>query len=282
MIDLHTHTTFSDGKLTPQELVVAARSAGITQLAVTDHDNDEAFKSLLSSGSVQGRRSIVIDGLTLVNGVEFSTRWNNIDIHVLGLNYFSGEQTIESLLTAQAESRAIRNLQIREKLHAAGVDLRFEELDTPSCRRLGRVYFADKLVAAGLVKNTQRAFTRYLGQSKRAFVKSAWADLGTIITAIRAAEGSAILAHPLKYKLSRNKLRRLVFDFKAVGGEAIEVISGKQVNTETQCLVELANAVGLKASLGSDFHAVGRPWGALGVAGYLPKTCTPVWRDWTN
>ena len=283
MIDLHTHTTYSDGKLSPDDLLTAAGEKGLTHIAITDHDNDEAFKKIAGENTLANRRDVLVGDLQLVTGVEFSCRWDNIDVHVVALNYRSGSQSIEALLATQGRTRAERNLKIRKKLMAAGVDLAFDELEIPTqCRRLGRVYFAEKLVAAGLVKNTEKAFKRYLGKSGRAYVKSAWADLKHTIDATRSAGGSVVLAHPLKYKTSRGKLRKLVREFAELGGHGIEVISGQQVNTETDRVVRLAEEHGLKASVGSDFHAPGRPWSALGVSGYLPKRCTPVWRDWEN
>ena len=280
MFDLHMHTTCSDGKLSPTELVEAARVAKLSHIAITDHDNDDAFRVLADDNANADARSVDLGGLIVISGVEISTRWDNTDIHVLALNYRSGAHSLRALLCEQASKRALRNLKIRDKLHQAGIQLRFEEVDTEANYRLGRVYFAEKMVEAGIVKSADKAFKRYLGKSGRAYVKSSWVDLKTVINVIRAAGGGAVLAHPLKYQISRRKLPSLIEQFRAFAGHGIEVISGKQVSTETVFLANLAQANGLKASLGSDFHASGRPWTALGVAGDLPKTCIPIWDDW--
>ena len=257
--------------------------AGVKYLAITDHDNDQAFKTIAREKGLCGARDLNVHGLILVSGVELSCRWQNTDVHVVALNYHSGSQTMESLLGMQAQNRARRNLEIRDKLMAAGVNLAFDELDSPDlCCRLGRVYFAEKMVEAGIVKNSERAFKRYLGKSGRAHVKSSWIAMEDAIEAARAAGGSVILAHPLKYRMSRGKLRKLAQQFAEMGGDALEVTSGRQVNTETERAVNLAEECGLQASIGSDFHAPGRPWSALGVAGYLPKRCRPVWQAWDN
>ena len=101
-----------------------------------------------------------------------------------------------------------------------------------------------------------------------------------MLDAIKGSAGSAVLAHPLKYQLSRSKTKRLIAAFGEQGGDGLEVISGKQVQTQTDMLVSLAAEHGLKASLGSDFHAPNRPWSELGSAGYLPKACEPIWEQW--
>ena len=123
MFDFHTHTTYSDGKSSPAELLSAARSAKLTHIAFTDHDNDFAFKEVAAMMGLQQPRHICLGGLTLVNGVELSCRWENMDIHLLALNYPSGAQTMEFLLARQANTRAERNLKIRESLRACGIDL---------------------------------------------------------------------------------------------------------------------------------------------------------------
>ena len=136
MFDFHTHTTYSDGKSTPAELLAAARKAKLTHIAFTDHDNDYAFKEVSAFMGLERARHIYLGGLTLINGVEFSCRWENMDIHVLALNYPSSATAIEALFAKQAETRATRNLKIRESLQTCGVDLEFKELQARTfCER---------------------------------------------------------------------------------------------------------------------------------------------------
>jgi len=279
LFDLHTHSNFSDGALPPRELVAAACDCGITHLAITDHDNYFAIEQLLNedAAAVTGQHK----QLQIISGAEFSTRWESTDVHVLALNFPLDSVGIKELVQYQIQARDLRNTKILDKLSRAGVEV--DKLSpTSEVTQLGRVHIAQSLVKAGYVKNPQQAFKKYLGRSGRAYVKSDWASLRDVIDTINEAGGTAVLAHPLKYKLTRVKLTRLVEDFAALGGTAIEVISGKQPIADTTVLADLSLRLNLGASLGSDFHSPGQPWSALGCAGELPRRCIPVWEQWRS
>ncbi|MEM7465958.1 MAG: PHP domain-containing protein [Pseudomonadota bacterium] len=277
MIDLHTHTNLSDGTLSPLELLAHACEAGVTQLAITDHDNDEAFEQL-SKPETEDKNAFG-QAIKLIRGIEFSTRWEQMDVHIVGLNYAGESEPIKRLIGQQRVARADRNRQICEKLARVGVPIQYSDL-ARQAGQPGRVHIAGMIVAGGYAKNQQKAFKRFLGRTGKAYIKSNWTSVSTAIAAIKAGGGAAVLAHPLKYDISRKKMRTLIADFAAMGGDAIEVISGKQVSSETQMLAKLATEHHLQASLGSDFHALGRPWAALGGAGQLPKQCEPIWQNW--
>ena len=138
---------------------------------------------------------------------------------------------------------------------------------------LGRPHFARYLVESGAVANPQQAFKRYLAVGKPAYVRTQWAEIVQVCGWISAAGGVAVLAHPLKYKVTLTKLRALLVAFKEAGGQGMEVISGAQTPDQTKRLATLAAQFGLHASVGSDFHQPGQPWAALGrvvsVAGTL-------------
>ena len=143
---------------------------------------------------------------------------------------------------------------------------------------VGRPHFARHLVEIGAAKHIQEAFKKFLGEGKPADVKFQWPDIQQIITWIHAAGGQAILAHPLKYQLTRTKTRALINDFSSQGGDALEVISGQQSWADTEALARLATDNQLSASCGSDFHAPDQSWQELGNFGSLPPHCHPVWR----
>ena len=277
MFDLHAHTNYSDGECTPAQLLVRAAEKGITHLAITDHDNQDAMTALKDQRQTQHESRI--SPVRLIPGIEFSTRWDNIDIHVLALNHDVEAEPVKALLRRQAEARLERNAEIYVKLGKAGVELPKVNFNR-RCEQLGRVHIAEQIVAVGRAKNVQQAFKRFLGKRGRAYVSANWVELDEVLDAIKGSAGSAVLAHPLKYQLSRSKTKRLIAAFGEQGGDGLEVISGKQVQTQTDMLVSLAAEHGLKASLGSDFHAPNRPWSELGSAGYLPKACEPIWEQW--
>jgi predicted metal-dependent phosphoesterase TrpH len=133
----------------------------------------------------------------------------------------------------------------------------------------------------GAVSNIQQAFKKYLGAGKAGDIKEQWADLAQVVAWIRDAGGVAVLAHPTKYKMTGTKINQLITDFAAVGGEAIEVISGLQIPSVTKDMARLCNRHGLLASCGSDFHSDQQPWAALGMVAPLPDSCTPIWQRWS-
>lgn len=271
LFDLHTHTHFSDGCLSPAELLSAAEQCGITHLAITDHDNALAACSL--------EKSKLPESINLIPGMEFSTRWQSTDIHVLALNFEREHEALKHLINKQSAARRERNARILHKLFKAGVEVSFEAT-LEKVPQVGRVHIADLLVENGYARNRQQAFKKFLGRSGKAYVKSNWVSLQDIIEATHAAGGKTVLAHPLKYRLTRAKTRTIVADYAAVGGDALEVISGKQAPSDTSAMADLAQENQLAASLGSDFHSPAQAWCKLGCAGYLPERCRPVWADW--
>ena len=142
---------------------------------------------------------------------------------------------------------------------------------------IGRPHIASYLTENDLVKDPKEAFNLYLGSGKLGDIKNHWQDMETIINTIKNSGGIATLAHPAKYNMTRTKLLSLVDDFKHLGGEAIEVISGKQSRDTTTSLAQLATAKKLYASCGSDFHEPGKCWTELGQALTLPKECRAIW-----
>ena len=270
--DLHTHTTASDGALSPAELVQAAHTAGVELLAITDHDTIAGAASLGDA---------LPDGLRLVTGVELSANWRKIGIHIVGLNIDFGDSALVAALAGQRRARFDRAALIAERLEKAG----FAGVLDGACALAGddppgRPHFARYLVDSGQIKDVSSAFKRHLGQGKRGDVRQCWPGIETAIGWITFAGGRAVLAHPAKYKLTNLRLEELCADFVAAGGQAMEVISGAQDAALTDKLARMANRHGLLASAGSDFHAPGQSWTALGAVPPLPPDSRPVWQDW--
>lgn len=267
-VDLHTHTTASDGRLTPPELVRAAHEAGVQMLSITDHDVVDAYAGLS-----------VPRGLTLIPGIEFSTWHGRRGVHVVGLNVRLDSDAMQSALAAQRRARTERAARIAARLHARG----FADALAGAARHaggelLGRPHFAAWLVEIGACRDADQAFAKYLGRGGGPI--DAWPALDTVIGWIRAAGGDAVLAHPAKYGLTRQRLDRLTAAFAAAGGQGLEVVSGMQAPELTRDLATLAVRHGLAASAGSDFHQPGQPWAQLGRVAGLPAGCAPVWERW--
>jgi len=270
--DLHTHTTASDGTLSPGELLRRSREAGVALLSITDHDTLAAYRD---------HDPVDSDTSHLVAGIEFSTTWRTIGVHILGLNIDIASDAILTATAHQGQARLRRAEQIAERLERCGVrDSLAGAMAIAGDSAVGRPHFARHLVATEVVKDTAQAFKKYLGAGKAGDVKQHWAPLAQIIEWVRDSGGTAVLAHPGKYGLTLTRRLALVKEFRHLGGQGIEVISGLQDPTLTQSLAEAATTHDLLAACGSDFHRPGQPWAALGMTLTLPQQCRPVWDAW--
>ncbi len=244
-VDLHCHTNVSDGNLSPAELIALAVERNINMLSITDHDSIQAYETARAPST----------DLRLIPGIEFSSYWNKFGIHVVGLNLDLSSAAIQEGVKQQSQAREERAEKIAERLCRLGFDdCLTGAKNFTSGGQVGRPHFAQHLVAMGAVSNIQQAFKKYLGAGKAGDIKEQWADLSQVVAWIRDAGGVAVLAHPTKYKMTGTKINQLITDFAAVGGEAIEVISGLQIPSVTRDMARLCNRHGLLASCGSDFH----------------------------
>ena len=268
-VDLHTHTTASDGALAPADLVRAAVSEGVGLLSITDHDTLAAYDAVEH-----------VTGLELVTGIELSSQWAGRTIHVVGLNVDRDSDASRNAVRRQQHARRERAVRIAERLGRHGLDV---DIDRVTARAnggsVGRPHFAAELVESGRVKDFRTAFRKYLGAGKPGDVKTDWPELGSVVGWIRAAGGTAVLAHPAKYDMTRTKLRCLVTDFVVAGGGSIEIVCGQQHRDVASYLADVARAFDLSVSLGSDFHAPA-PWSRPGVDAELAAGLTPVWATW--
>lgn len=269
-IDLHSHTTCSDGRLTPQELVLRATNMQLDVLAITDHDTMAALPQAQAYIEQQGLK------LKIIQGVEISTEWQNREIHIVGLGVSETPQ-MATFLAEQREKRRERARKIAEKLEKAGVTGIYEEaLSLAGGDTISRAHFAKVMLDKGVVTKMQQAFDKYLGKGKKAYAKADWLEMKVAIALIKEAGGIAVLAHPSRYDLSAKWVRRLVKAFADDGGQAIEVALTQQQKTEREFLASLCQEHDLMASMGSDFHYP-TPWLELGRNLFLPEECKPVW-----
>jgi predicted metal-dependent phosphoesterase TrpH len=270
-IDLHTHSNCSDGALTPAELVARAAAAGIQVMALTDHDSTDGLE--------HARRAANEAGIHLVPGVEISCSWRAQAIHVLGLWIDPFDASLRDLLRSQAELRRARMRSICLRLSKAKLP---GEMLLAAVEAKGgvptRSHLAAAMVALGLVARADEAFSKYLGKGRSGHVAVPWPALQQIIGTILSAGGVAVLAHPGRYPLSGGARRRLLEEFTAAGGTALEVMSGGNGAQHVEACTALALKYGLAGSVGSDFHSPQFAWNPLGRSLKLPDCITPVWR----
>lgn len=271
LVDFHTHTTASDGALSPREMLQRASAAGVQLLAITDHDTVAGFEA--AAGMVAD-----FPGLDLVSGVEYSCQWSGTAIHVVGLGMDCGHPAMREGLAELREARTERGRKIARRMEQRGFAGALEgALAEAGDSQLGRPHFAAWMVASGHVPDHNTAFDKYLGQGKPGDVKAFWPALDRAVGWITAAGGVAVLAHPLKYNFTRMKLRRLVQAFAESGGGAVEVLSGRQTPDQVARLRGLADEFDLQVSVGSDFHRDGPYSAPLGVELRPFRDCAGVW-----
>lgn len=271
-VDLHSHSTCSDGVLSPAALVARAAEQGVGLLAITDHDT--------TAGVGEAREAAAALGIKLIAGVEISVSWQGRVIHVLGLNVDPLQPQLAAGLHSLADVRVARAERLAEKLEKIGISGALAGARAQAGGGIpGRNHFARFLVEAGHARDTRRAFKHYLARGASCHVSCEWAGLETALGWIAAAGGVAVLAHPARYGLSNGALRRLLAEFRGAGGMGMEVISGPQTADLTATMARYSRQFDLLASRGSDFHEPGAG-PELGRLPPLPADCAPVWLDW--
>lgn len=272
--DLHSHTTASDGCLTPEALVHRAVEMRVGTLAITDHDTTAAIAPAREEISRSGL------ALNLIPGVEISTVWENHEIHIVGLNIDITHPLMCEFLAQQRERRNQRAQLIAERLEKAQIPRALE-----GAQRLAqggavtRGHFARFLVECGKASSMADVFKKYLARGKTGYVPPQWCTIEQAIDVIHHSGGKAVLAHPGRYNLSAKWLKRLVAHFAEHHGDAMEVAQCQQSPNERTQLATLARQHHLWASQGSDFHQP-CPWIELGRKLWLPAGVEGVWQLW--
>lgn len=268
--DLHCHSTASDGALSPTELIIRAHEQGVTSMALTDHDT--------TAGLAEARTAAKAKGIRLISGIELSVSWHDKCFHIVGLgidpDYPPLAQTIQDLQTVRAE----RAEKIAHKLEKKRIPGALEAVKhAAGDGMITRTHFADFLLSQHHVSTQQEAFDRYLGQGKPAYVSTSWAEMCQAVKWITESGGVAVLAHPLRYKLTANWMKRLLTAFKEAGGQGIEVVTSRINADEIKLITGYAASFELAGSKGSDFHNPENQWVELGRLAPLPSAIRPVW-----
>ncbi len=270
--DLHCHSRYSDGTLSPSELARRASDHGVELWALTDHDEVR--------GLAEARDSAAGLGLDFVNGVEISVSFVGITVHIVGLGFDADDPALLAGLASTRSGRLERARQMGDGLARAGIPGAFEGalayVSNPDL--VSRTHFARWLVETGVCADTGSVFRRYLTEGKPGYVAHAWAGLGEAVRWITQAGGVAVIAHPGRYKLSVNAEFALFSEFKAHGGLGVEVLTGSHGSADTLKYTGMAQEFGLLASRGSDFHSPAESRIELGGLPDLPGSLTPVWQ----
>lgn len=275
-IDLHCHSTISDGLLTPAQLVEHAALRGVDVLALTDHDD--------VAGLEEARRVAADKSIVFVNGVEISVSWRGHTLHIVGLGIDPEHPQLAGGLKSIRDGRTVRARNIAAQLDKFGIHGSFEGAcaNTGGGRLIGRTHFARFLVQQGYAKDVRSVFKKYLVKGKPGYAPHQWATLGDAVGWICNSGGRAVIAHPARYKLGKEALDELLLEFRALGGAAIEVITASHTPEQSLLFARHSQRMGLLASRGSDFHGPGESYFDLGRMPELPANCTPVWHDWNG
>ena len=269
-VDLHLHSSASDGVLEPARLVAHAAACGVRFMALTDHDT---VAGLDEASAAAGRL-----GVTLVAGVELSVDWRGRSLHLLGLAFDPQAPPLMRGLQQLQAVRQERAEQVAARLTAAGAPgVAALEIVRNAGELPTRMHFARALVALGVAADVASAFDRWLARGRPGYFAAKWPSLAEATGWVVAAGGSAVIAHPMRYPLSGGALRELCGEFVAAGGRGIEVITGGGGIRNADQAISLAVRCGLDGSVGSDFHDPAIPWNPPGRLAKLPGSVRPVW-----
>lgn len=274
-IDLHSHSTVSDGTLTPTQLVEHAAARGVRMLALTDHDD---LGGLSEAAEAAARHAI-----QFINGVEISVTWNKRTIHVVGLKISPTHTPLVAGLTQIRAGRHVRARGMADSLDQVGITGSLEGAYRYATRGIiSRSHFARFLVEKGHAKDVSAVFKKFLVRGKPGYFEHRWATLEEAVEWITGSGGVAVLAHPGRYDLGKVNMLTLLHEFRELGGGAVEVVTGSHTPEQYAHFARLAHQFGLLASLGSDYHGPGHTYIDMGRLPELPLTCMPVWRDWSE
>jgi predicted metal-dependent phosphoesterase TrpH len=273
-VDLHCHSNVSDGVLAPAAVAAYARKGGVDAWALTDHDEVGGIKAARHAAGELGMR--------FVPGVEISVTWGGETVHVVGLQIDEDEPALVRGLEATRHGRDARGREIAAQLQQAGIPGAYEGalkyVGNPDL--LSRTHFARYLVEIGACGSTSEVFRKYLTEGKPGYVPHRWASLADAVGWIRKAGGVPVIAHPGRYRFTPLAEGALFDEFKQLGGNAIEVVTGSHTPDQYETYAELARRYGFLASRGTDFHAPGEARVEFDKLPPLPAGLTPVWHDW--
>ena len=269
--DLHCHSVVSDGTLTPEALAARAKANGVELWALTDHDE--------ISGQARAAAAAAAQGMKYLTGTEISITFAGQTVHIVGLGFDAQDARMQEGLRNTRGGRGDRAKDMSDQLAKAGIHGAYEGalkfVGNPEL--ISRTHFARFLVEQGVCKDTPEVFRRFLTEGKPGYVPHRWASLGDAVRWITQGGGVAVVAHPARYKFSATEEYALFTEFKAHGGQGVEVVTGSHTPAEYVKYADLARELDLVASRGSDFHSPTESHTDLGQLPYLPGGLTPVW-----
>lgn len=269
--DLHCHSNVSDGTLAPEALAARAKANGVELWALTDHDE--------LAGLPRARDAALAAGLPWLAGCEISVSFASRTVHIVGLGFDESDAALAAGLAATRGGREQRAREMADGLAQVGIRGAYEGAlhYAHNPQLIARTHFARHLVETGVCADTGEVFRKYLTEGKPGYVPHRWAALGEAVRWITQAGGTAVIAHPGRYKFTPTEEYALFTEFIAHGGRGVEVVTGSHTAAEYGKYGDMAHEFGLLASRGSDFHAPEESRTDLGGLPWLPGALTPVW-----
>jgi len=272
--DMHCHSYYSDGLLSPTDVMRRAHAHGVELITLTDHDE--------TAGVSEASDEATSLGMNFVSGVEISVTWGDDQtIHIVGLGIDIYNQTLSDGLESVRSGRDSRAMKIGDELAREGIEGAYEgamrHARNPAL--ISRSHFARYLVERGMGKDVKSIFTQYLRRGTPGYVPHSWATLEQAVSWITGAGGMAVVAHPGRYWLEHKEMEAFLGEFKDLGGRGIEVLSSSHKPDKVEIFADYARRFNLLASRASDFHAPGESWTDLGKLPDLPKDLKPVWSE---
>lgn len=272
--DMHCHSYYSDGLLSPTDVMRRAHAHGVELITLTDHDETAGVSEASDEATALGMR--------FVSGVEVSVTWGDDQtIHVVGLGIDIYNQTLSDGLESVRSGRDSRAMKIGDELAREGIEGAYEgamrHARNPAL--ISRSHFARYLVERGMAKDVKSVFSQYLRRGTPGYVPHSWATLEQAVRWITGAGGMAVVAHPGRYWLEHKEMEAFLGEFKELGGRGIEVLSSSHKPDKVEIFADYARRFNLLASRASDFHAPGESWTDLGKLPDLPKDLKPVWSE---
>mgnify|MGYP000975304141 CR=1 FL=1 len=269
--DLHCHSIVSDGTLTPEALAERAHGNGVELWSLTDHDE--------IGGQHRAAAAAKACGMRYLTGTEISVTFIDQTVHIVGLGFDPDDQALADGLRQTRGGRGQRAMEMSDGLAKVGIKGAYEGalkfVGNPEL--ISRTHFARFLVESGVCRETNEVFRKYLTEGKPGFVPHRWASLKDAVTWITQAGGMAVIAHPARYKFTANQEFALFTEFKAHGGQGVEVVTGSHTVAEYSIYADTAREFGLAASRRSDFHSPDESHTELGTLPFLPANLTPIW-----
>jgi hypothetical protein len=270
-VDLHNHSYYSDGVLSPAKVVGLAKEAECDLFSLTDHDTTDG----VAEAQIEADKL----GVNLLTGVEISAFWRNMTIHIIGLGIDVNNDKLQDGLSHNQQLRKDRAEKIALGLWRSGIKDALEKTQSLSkTEMLTRTHFAQMLIREGYCKDMKSVFRRYLTGKKPGGVRVEWKNIDQVVTWIHEAGGKAVIAHPFRYRMTHTKIKNMLNDFKEVFGDGIEVVTATSTEEEVSLSSHWSEQYKLLASSGSDFHGWPNQRIQIGNLRDLPNLDNAVWR----